>query len=425
MPPKLTTKEFIKRANKVHNNKYDYSKCFYVSSNKKLKILCPEHGEFMQRPGDHVLRKQGCPNCAKNIKMNTTQFIERAKKIYGDKYNYALVDYKGMHTKVKIICPKHGMFLQEAGSHLNGHQCRKCSQEDLENFNLLNYGVKNLAKLQSVKEKTKKTCLEKYGFNSPSSVPKFKKKREETNLKKWQSKNVFQSPKIIKELRKKWPQTKEKIIKTNRLRYGVDYPMQSKVFKKYMKNKWPVIYQKIRTTSILKYGVSNISQLHIKNTEFLNHSFLLKNFLDKNQNIKIEEMMSFFNISRTTCYTLMRRYNVKFNAKKNTFDHNKPAILYYLYDPQEDLYKIGITNRSVEERFGKSFCSNRAIAILEQIEYSKGMDAYLAEQEILEAFGYARCENPSWPEDIGGKTEFFKWNILQKYFKDNPWNLMI
>jgi len=46
--------------------------------------------------------------------------------------------------------------------------------------------------------------------------------------------------------------------------------------------------------------------------------------------------------------------------------------------------------------------------------YNLGQDAYLAEQEILKAFGYARCTNDSWPQEKGGRTEFFKWDILQK-----------
>jgi len=99
-------------------------------------------------------------------------------------------------------------------------------------------------------------------------------------------------------------------------------------------------------------------------------------------------------------------------CSKNGFNPDKPAILYYIWDPQEDLYKIGITNNSIEERFGKEFCSKRAIALFEQT-YENGQDAYLAEQEILEAFNYIRCENPSWPETKGGRTEFFKEDILK------------
>lgn len=60
MPKRKTTKEFIEEAKMVHGNKYDYSKVVYVNNNTKVEIICPEHGSFFQRPNDH-LKKNGCP----------------------------------------------------------------------------------------------------------------------------------------------------------------------------------------------------------------------------------------------------------------------------------------------------------------------------------------------------------------------------
>jgi len=419
MPPKLTTSEFIKRANKIHSNKYNYSKVDYKFSNHKIIIICPEHGEFTQRPGDHILRHQGCPKCAGNLKLSVDNFIKRANKIHSNKYDYSKVIYNGGHSKVKIICPEHGEFLQEANSHLRGHKCKKCSQIEIEKRNLKKYGVSNQSKLDSVKAKVKQTCLRKYGYAFVSAVPKFKKKREKTNIRNWQVKNVFQSPKIIENFRKNWHNTKKKIIKNNRIKYGVDYPAQTKISKRNLIEKWPYTFQKIKNTNLKKYGVNNISQSHIKNMQFFNHDFLLENFLDTDKTILIDDMMQFFNISRKTCYTLMYKFNVNFIPKKGNFNPDKPAILYYLYDPEENLYKIGITNRTIEERFGKAFCSNRAIAILEQTHFKNGIDALNAEQEILEAFNYARCTNSTWPKEVGGRTEFFKEDVLRKHTKND------
>ncbi len=59
---KLTTEEFIKKAREVHGDKYDYSKVEYVKSKTKVTIICPKHGEFLQTPQKH-LSGQGCPNC--------------------------------------------------------------------------------------------------------------------------------------------------------------------------------------------------------------------------------------------------------------------------------------------------------------------------------------------------------------------------
>ena len=68
MRKRLTTQEFIERANKVHNRKYDYSKVEYIKSSEKVCIICPIHGEFWQTPNKH-LNKRGCPECRReNLK---------------------------------------------------------------------------------------------------------------------------------------------------------------------------------------------------------------------------------------------------------------------------------------------------------------------------------------------------------------------
>ena len=131
----LTTDDFINRAKKIHGDKYDYSKVEYERSNKKVCIICPEHGEFMQRPNDH-LSGCGCKKCAmeviKSKEMKTNkEFIEQSKEIHGDKYDYSRVDYKGSFIKVCIICPEHGEFWQTPANHLSGKGCKKCAQSSL------------------------------------------------------------------------------------------------------------------------------------------------------------------------------------------------------------------------------------------------------------------------------------------------------
>ena len=62
MPAKLTTEKFIEKARAVHGDTYDYSKTQYVRSMEKVCITCPEHGDFWQVPTSH-LRGVGCPKC--------------------------------------------------------------------------------------------------------------------------------------------------------------------------------------------------------------------------------------------------------------------------------------------------------------------------------------------------------------------------
>lgn len=132
---KLTTKDWTKKVKEIHGNKYSYSKVQYINAKTKVIIICPIHGDFEQTP-DHHQRGRGCPKCAleyksKLFRSNTQEFITKAQKIHGDKYDYSQVDYIKASEKVKIICPKHGVFLQTPNEHLSGYGCIKCAHDKL------------------------------------------------------------------------------------------------------------------------------------------------------------------------------------------------------------------------------------------------------------------------------------------------------
>ena len=111
--------------NKIHNNKYDYSKSKYINNRTKLEIICPVHGSFWQEPCNHI-KGHGCPYCTNNKKMNNTSFAGKSKIIHGDLYNYDLLEYRNNSTPVKIVCKKHGIFLQSPNKHLLGRGCPVC-----------------------------------------------------------------------------------------------------------------------------------------------------------------------------------------------------------------------------------------------------------------------------------------------------------
>lgn len=127
MPKKLTTEEFIEKAKAIHGDKYDYSKVNYINNHTKVEIICPKHGSFWQKPCHHINRGDGCPECRKNKKLTKGEFITRAIKIHNNKYDYSKVDYKNNSTKVCIICPEHGEFWQNPNNHIRGAGCPKCS----------------------------------------------------------------------------------------------------------------------------------------------------------------------------------------------------------------------------------------------------------------------------------------------------------
>ncbi len=127
MPVKKTTEQFITEAKEIYGDKYDYSKVKYNSSNHKVTIICPEHGEFQKTPQKHLIG-QGCRVCRGYIALTQESFIERAQKTHGNLYDYSKSVVKSKKDKVSIICEQHGLFEQLPSNHIKGHGCPKCGQ---------------------------------------------------------------------------------------------------------------------------------------------------------------------------------------------------------------------------------------------------------------------------------------------------------
>ncbi len=130
---KLTKEEFIKRVKEVHGDRYDYSKVEYVDYKLKVCIICSKHGDFWQRPDVH-LQGKGCPKCgreriAASSRKTKMQFLQEAKRVHGNKYDYSKVEYENYQTKVVITCPVHGGFVQTPTLHLQGSGCPKCGND--------------------------------------------------------------------------------------------------------------------------------------------------------------------------------------------------------------------------------------------------------------------------------------------------------
>jgi hypothetical protein len=116
---RLTTEEFIKRAKVKHGDKYDYSKTRYKNWTAKITIICPKHGEFLQRADRHMYHN-GCPACNGQRIITTNIFIREAILLHGNKYDYSKTKYHNAATKTTITCKLHGDFLQSPCQHLAG-----------------------------------------------------------------------------------------------------------------------------------------------------------------------------------------------------------------------------------------------------------------------------------------------------------------
>lgn len=121
--------KFIEKANRIHKNKYDYSKSVYKGSEEQICIICPIHGEFWQRVSHHI-NKKGCSYCGKKM-LSLKEIINKLNQIHNFTYNYSLVNSTDRNKKIKIICPIHSIFEQRLSYHLIGGKCKKCS--DLNN----------------------------------------------------------------------------------------------------------------------------------------------------------------------------------------------------------------------------------------------------------------------------------------------------
>ena len=142
---------FFLKSPEIHNDKYNYDASEYINSYSPISILCSIHGNFNQRPNDH-LNGHGCPKCANNVQLNNRSFIKKANKKHNFKYKYQNTKYINSKTKVDIECKLHGMFSQESANHLFGQGCPKCADHgfDLLSPAILYYFLDKKSKLYKV-----------------------------------------------------------------------------------------------------------------------------------------------------------------------------------------------------------------------------------------------------------------------------------
>ena len=186
MPKRKTQEEFITSCKRVWGDKFDLSQVVYTNSNNKIKVICPEHGEFYPE-ANNFLHGHGCPQCGLitqglKLRKDTKHFVETARKIHGDKYDYSKVNYTKNRNKVEIICPIHGSFMQKANDHLCGKGCPQCSgtqksstEEFIQKANLIhnNEYDYSLVDYKDNKTKVKIICLKHGVFEQTpnSSIP--------------------------------------------------------------------------------------------------------------------------------------------------------------------------------------------------------------------------------------------------------------
>ncbi len=150
---KLTTEDVKFRLTQLYGNTYDLSLVNYTGISNKITLICSEHGQW-SKMAEKVFMGKGCPKC--NIgqigkrrtynKLKTTEeFISDAVLKHGNKYDYSLVNYINTDTKIKIICPSHGIFEQLPWGHLK-YGCRACGihTSNIEKFWIESLGISTI-----------------------------------------------------------------------------------------------------------------------------------------------------------------------------------------------------------------------------------------------------------------------------------------
>jgi len=133
MGKKSNTQEFAEKAKTVHGDKYDYSLVDYKCNASNVIIICKKHGEFLQRPANH-LNGANCIKCTREIntkeKLRTKdKFIEACRKTHGNTYDYSITNYTNCKDKVKVTCKIHGIFELIADNHQRKDGCPNCRKE--------------------------------------------------------------------------------------------------------------------------------------------------------------------------------------------------------------------------------------------------------------------------------------------------------
>ena len=205
---KYTNITFKLKSNIIHNNLYDYSLVDYKNAHTNVKIICSKHGIFEQTPQNHIIKQTGCPFCYnENRTLEQSDVLLKFNLIHNNYYDYSQVNYMNNMTKVKIICPKHGVFRQTPAKHLLGQGCPICRESKgekeirtfLENNNI-KYINQKYFKGCKYKRNLKfdfylpdyNTCIE-YDGKQHFIINEFFDKKEdfETRIKRDQIKNKY------------------------------------------------------------------------------------------------------------------------------------------------------------------------------------------------------------------------------------------
>lgn len=132
----LSREEFFRQCHKLHGGRYKYPDQPFNGTKQKISALCPVHGLFQIDAGPHLRLKTGCKKCghisaSAAKKRSVSSWLEQVSVVHGIRYEYDTTNWDGVMSKVRIRCPKHGWWQQQALKHAQGQICPKCANDRL------------------------------------------------------------------------------------------------------------------------------------------------------------------------------------------------------------------------------------------------------------------------------------------------------
>jgi len=417
MTKRKTTAQFVQDARKIHGKKYDYSMVEYVNAHIKVKIICPVHGLFVQVPNSH-LSGNGCPYCGGIIRKTTTQFIDDARKIHGDKYDYSMVDYENHEEYIKIICPTHGLWNQRPGNHLKGYGCADCAYMEST--------IKRTKTTTQFIQDARKIHGDKYDYSMVEYTKDYEKVKiicHEHGLFEQRAGNHLQGQGCAKCIGRH--KTTTQFIQDARKVHGDKYDYSMVEYSKEYEKVKIICHEhglfEQQAGSHLQgrgcakcFGKDKTTSQFIQDVQKVHgdkYDYSMVEYANSKNKVKIIcpehgvfEQNAGSHLRGTGCQS----------CSQTGFNKDKEGILYFLKFQKNfaTFWKIGITNLTVEKRFGGDalFVTDR-----QEWRFEKGLYAYQIEQTILKEFAKFRYEMPLFSLlRLGGNTECFSPSLPHK-----------
>lgn len=363
----ITTESYIEKAKAAHSDKnYDYSRTVYVRADERIIVICPIHSEFYPVATVHASGLGYCPKCPV---FTLKDFLKKANEQHGEgTYDYSKVVYNLSQDYVTIICLEHGEFSQKASGHLQGYGCNQCSAEKAaEKAREKNHG----STAEFIKLARKKHGPRKYKYNEDDDYVNLSSKMTITCRKH----GIFRQGANSHLLGAGCPTCSSEAASKRQRGCTKDFIKAARA----SKHGYTYGYSKV------KYVLSSEKVIIIcpEHGDFKqtpgNH------------------------LNGSGCPLCCKRYG---------FDPKKEGILYYLriFDGLIVSYKIGITTRSIKERFSKN--ELKYITVLWEERYPTAGEAWIEEQKIIKKFRKYLISK-SLMVIASGRTETFTKDILK------------